>query len=272
MSAPILVCLAGRPGHPSVDFLLQSLQRRLRRPLIHLLLATGAQPLPPRQRFGAALCLLELPPTPARPGRSPVPHRFRPSFHQLLGRTMPVIPVWYGDSPRPTAPSIASLPGLPDAHPGIRLRPAFLSHDLDLITARLRVLRPACVHPHAWNGPFPEGRRNPGRPVPLEALRRSQETTLPDWQVLPGNPRPGQRPFAAALSRSYTFPDFGDAILFLQRVANGCEAANHHPRWENSYRRLTVHLATWDDGLDAVTGRDLALARYLDQAFVQDRA
>lgn len=76
-------------------------------------------------------------------------------------------------------------------------------------------------------------------------------TTLPDWHLSEGK-----------LRRTFRFEDFSAAFGFMTQVALRAEAADHHPEWSNVYSRVEIALVTHDAG--AITGRDIALARAID--------
>ncbi|NDR55581.1 4a-hydroxytetrahydrobiopterin dehydratase [Aliiruegeria sabulilitoris] len=66
-----------------------------------------------------------------------------------------------------------------------------------------------------------------------------------------------------ALVKTFLFADFITAFGWMTRVAIHAEKMNHHPEWENVYRRVRVTLTTHDaDGLSAL---DIALARKMDE-------
>lgn len=67
---------------------------------------------------------------------------------------------------------------------------------------------------------------------------------------------------AGAISRTYKFASFGEAIAFMVQAALAAEKADHHPEWTNVYDRVDVRLTTHDAG--GVTTRDVALARAMD--------
>src|SRR6056297_280937 len=65
-----------------------------------------------------------------------------------------------------------------------------------------------------------------------------------------------------AITKSYTFGDFVEAMGFITRAALWAEKWNHHPEWFNVYNRVEVTLSTHDvDGLSAL---DVKLARKFD--------
>ncbi len=82
---------------------------------------------------------------------------------------------------------------------------------------------------------------------------KSELARLPGWT---GDTR--------ALTREFTFSDFGAAMRFMQACAAGIDQRNHHPEWTNVYNRVKVRLSTHDAG-DRVTELDVELARFLSE-------
>ncbi|MCZ4352557.1 4a-hydroxytetrahydrobiopterin dehydratase [Roseovarius aestuarii] len=65
-----------------------------------------------------------------------------------------------------------------------------------------------------------------------------------------------------AITKTYKFADFSEAIGWMVRAGIWAEKWNHHPEWSNIYSRVTVVLTTHDvDGLSAL---DAKLARKMD--------
>jgi 4a-hydroxytetrahydrobiopterin dehydratase len=75
---------------------------------------------------------------------------------------------------------------------------------------------------------------------------------LPDWGVRDGK-----------LVREWRFPDFNEAMLFVNRVAAVAERANHHPDIDVRYNRVLLGLVSHDAG--GITKRDAAMARELNE-------
>jgi 4a-hydroxytetrahydrobiopterin dehydratase len=71
--------------------------------------------------------------------------------------------------------------------------------------------------------------------------------TAADWPEVDG-----------ALQRDFAFPSFGQAIAFVNRVAELADAEDHHPDIAISYRRVT--LRWWTHTAGGVTDRDRELA------------
>jgi 4a-hydroxytetrahydrobiopterin dehydratase len=73
----------------------------------------------------------------------------------------------------------------------------------------------------------------------------------------------GWRETDGALERELTFERFGDAIAFVDRLAELAESANHHPDIAISFTRVTVRWTTHSAG--GVTERDHDLAVRTDE-------
>ncbi len=67
-----------------------------------------------------------------------------------------------------------------------------------------------------------------------------------------------------AITKSYTFNTFVDAISFMTRVAFYVEKTNHHPEWTNVYNKVHVTLMTHDR--EGVSAKDISLALTMDEA------
>ena len=65
-----------------------------------------------------------------------------------------------------------------------------------------------------------------------------------------------------ALIRTVRFKDFSEAFAFLCRLALHAEKVDHHPEFTSVWNRLDLRLTSHD--ADAVTGRDVALARAIN--------
>jgi 4a-hydroxytetrahydrobiopterin dehydratase len=73
-----------------------------------------------------------------------------------------------------------------------------------------------------------------------------------DWQ------RDGQ-----AIAREWKFEDFGQAIAFVNRVADAAEAVNHHPDiLVHGWNKVRLELSTHSEG--GLTPADLDMAARID--------
>lgn len=75
--------------------------------------------------------------------------------------------------------------------------------------------------------------------------------TVPDWK------REG-----AGIFRTFTLPDFGKAMEFVNSVAKTAENANHHPDIDIRWNKVTLRLTTHSEG--GLTEQDFALAGKFD--------
>lgn len=66
-----------------------------------------------------------------------------------------------------------------------------------------------------------------------------------------------------ALSREFTFADFKEALVFVNRVGTLAEQANHHPDIRISWNKVNLSLTSHDVG--KVTERDHKLAKQIDR-------
>ena len=84
---------------------------------------------------------------------------------------------------------------------------------------------------------------------------------LPGWQLVrdeaTGN---------SELRKEFAFPSFAAAVAFMHAAVPEIDQLDHHPRWENRYRQLTVWTTTWDCN-HRLTAQDIALAQLLDRRF-----
>jgi pterin-4a-carbinolamine dehydratase len=84
--------------------------------------------------------------------------------------------------------------------------------------------------------------------VPVVSMDGSTE----GWQVAAGH----------HLVREVRFPDFAQALAFVNRVGAVAEAMNHHPEIELGWGR--VRLSIWTHTKNGLTKKDFELARRID--------
>jgi 4a-hydroxytetrahydrobiopterin dehydratase len=77
-------------------------------------------------------------------------------------------------------------------------------------------------------------------------------TTLPNWKLEQGE-----------VVRTAIFPDFMQAMSFVNQVAELAEAAGHHPDIDIRYNRVRLALVTHDAG--GITQNDISLAQAIDK-------
>jgi 4a-hydroxytetrahydrobiopterin dehydratase len=65
-----------------------------------------------------------------------------------------------------------------------------------------------------------------------------------------------------AITRTFTFAGFPDAVAFVARLVAPAEAMQHHPDVDLRYNKVVVTLSTHDQG--GLTAFDLDLAAQID--------
>jgi len=65
-----------------------------------------------------------------------------------------------------------------------------------------------------------------------------------------------------AITKTYKFADFVEAVGFMTRAALWAEKFDHHPEWFNVYNKVEVTLSTHDVG--GLSALDAKLARKFD--------
>lgn len=66
-----------------------------------------------------------------------------------------------------------------------------------------------------------------------------------------------------AIHKTYEFPTFAGAILFVVALAYEAERRDHHPDLDIRWKKVKVSLTTHSEG--AVTEKDLAFARFVEE-------
>ena len=77
---------------------------------------------------------------------------------------------------------------------------------------------------------------------------------LPDWE---------RDEESGGIVRHMEFPQFADAIAFVNRVAAVADAHDHHPDIDIRYRRLKIVLVSHDVG--GLSDRDFNMAKLIDE-------
>lgn len=66
-----------------------------------------------------------------------------------------------------------------------------------------------------------------------------------------------------SLEKTFTFPDFIEALSFIVKVGFLSEKMNHHPTITNTFNTVTLTLTTHDAG-NIVTEKDREMADIID--------
>lgn len=193
----------------------------------------------------------------------------RKEIEYAIVHNLAILPVLLTPATLPSAKALPSrLARLPD-HQAFQLRHESWEQDLHALLACLKKL--GFPDDAQEKTGLDNGSQNAVRyPSPKIELReystddlRGVLQEMPDWRyvesALPG--APGQR--RAELHRNYTFASFEDAVRFMHDAVPGISQRQHHPRWENIWRTVSVWLSTWDIGYKPSV-LDAELARFLD--------
>jgi pterin-4a-carbinolamine dehydratase len=171
-----------------------------------------------------------------------------------------VIPLLLSDTPLPDAEA------LDDALVGLRGRQVFRLRDdsweadLNRLLERLETLgfvRPTSNVKVRYPTPKVKIRELAG--TELDAALAD----LPGWIPVAMDPSRAAKS-GAALHKAYEFASFEDALAFMGTAAEYITRVQHHPRWENVWRTVSVWLSTWDIG-HRLSPLDVDLARHLDE-------
>jgi len=75
----------------------------------------------------------------------------------------------------------------------------------------------------------------------------------PGWRIVDGH----------HLEKEFRFPDFAQALAFVNRIGAAAEEMGHHPDLELGWGRVRVTLRTHDAG--GITSKDYALAAAIEE-------
>jgi 4a-hydroxytetrahydrobiopterin dehydratase len=70
---------------------------------------------------------------------------------------------------------------------------------------------------------------------------------------------------AQTIVRTFQFEGFLNGIDFVNRIARKAQKNNHHPDIDVRFNKVTLKLATHDEG--GITEKDFSLARQCDEVF-----
>lgn len=68
------------------------------------------------------------------------------------------------------------------------------------------------------------------------------------------------------LERDFNFPDFKQALKFINDISIICEEENHHPEINWTYNKISLKLSTHDSG-DIITEKDIKLSKLIDKCY-----
>lgn len=189
-----------------------------------------------------------------------------------LHRGKIVIPIIFGEEMIPAEALPESIATLVEKQAAF-VREAYLERDLEPVLSEVQRLlmdsSSAHVTPPTNSKRLPYPRppmKYPPAPISEEELELVVTEELPKWDIAKGPVigKPGLT--GVELHRDLVFNRFKDAITFMSIVADFVDKANHHPRWENIYKTVSIHLTTWDIQ-HRISNLDLMVAYYIDKSY-----
>ena len=169
-------------------------------------------------------------------------------------------------------------------------RPSLRSEDLPVPLAQLTSIQAGNINVHNWDSdvnklvqtlkdkfsfqekatryrfPKPDPHIAKTIPYPWEDLETDIPKYLGHWRIEFSDDPDKLHYKRVELTRDFEFRSFGRAIEFMNAVAKHATETDHHPRWMNVWKTVTVWLSTWDAG-HRVTVLDVNLARFLERKY-----
>jgi pterin-4a-carbinolamine dehydratase len=114
--------------------------------------------------------------------------------------------------------------------------------------------------------PNPKGIKDTFPLAMTESELKDALIDLPGWEITYA-PIPGQAPkMMQEISKKYEFKTFEEAVEFMHNMVPFISKTDHHPRWENIWRAVIIHLSSWDIG-HKVSKIDIEMAHQFDKEF-----
>lgn len=115
--------------------------------------------------------------------------------------------------------------------------------------------------------PLPTPGRKSKVPQLIESQLDQEVSRLYGWEpvesLIPGEYPPKTR---QELRKTFSFRSFESAMEFMGLAVTNIVEMDHHPRWENQYKTLTVWFSTWAIG-QRISMWDIKAAKQLDKLY-----
>jgi pterin-4a-carbinolamine dehydratase len=179
-----------------------------------------------------------------------------------INNNLTIIPLLLSNTPLPEKAALPKRLEKLTRYQAFDLRDDRWEPDLNLLLSRLEQL--------GFTRKTERPVRYPKPRITLNELSRDEINEalklLPDWKLITSE-IPGREPLKQTeFKKMYEFASFEDAIHFMGASVEHISQVNHHPRWENIWRTVTVWLSTWDIG-HRPSRLDIELAKYLDDLY-----
>src|SRR6185295_5972969 len=176
-----------------------------------------------------------------------------------LQKGVTLLPVVLSDTPMPDAEGLPKELERLHRFQAFRLRDETWEEDLGRLMARLTDLGFKRSSDRFIRYPFPRIRI---RDLSYDEINEAL-SSLPGWEITTSD-LPGQAPLKRSeIHKAFEFASFDDAIDFMAAASKHISLVDHHPRWENIWRTVSIWLSTWDIG-HKVSKLDLELAQYFE--------
>lgn len=171
-----------------------------------------------------------------------------------------VLPVLLDRTAMPSASALPAPISMLARFQGFELRDERWESDLGSLLTEMERFGFKRISPGKVRYPNPTVRLSELTP---EELQQGLER-LPDWKVVASETSNIASHQRNELCRTFEFSSFKDAIGFMSAAVPKINEMQHHPRWENLWRSVSVFLSTWDIG-HKPSHLDLELAEYFDK-------
>ncbi len=148
----------------------------------------------------------------------------------------------------------------------MEVRRDYWDHDVKLVLSRVATLTESPLRQGAAARLYPIPMPEVPSPMSEEQIQVALGNSMRAWQLVISPMQDDNSHQRAELTRQFKFASFRQAVAFMSFAAPACDTMNHHPRWENIWKTVTVSLTTWDIG-HRISDRDIVLGRYLDSAY-----
>ncbi len=168
----------------------------------------------------------------------------RSEIRHALEANLHIIPLLLSDTPLPKREALPDCMGNLCRFQAFELRDDRWESDLSMLLSRLGDLGLKRISSQPVRYPDPR--------VTLRELTETELSsalrTLTSWQVVVSE-LPGSEPRKRMeLYRAFEFASFEDALSFMGAAVPRISEVQHHPRWENIWRTVSIWLSTWDIG------------------------
>lgn len=105
-------------------------------------------------------------------------------------------------------------------------------------------------------------------PIPWNDLKELTKKHLPSWRIEFSDDPTLHNYKRIQLVRSFEFSSFEEVMKFMSVIAAHASEVDHHPKWMNLWKTLTIWLSTWDAG-HRVTDLDFQFAQVVERKYTR---